>query len=183
VCTVKRPASTGARPSRHPVGGRERLEFQRRRGRAAGCGRNERAHGRFIGWGTEMDGEGPSSRGVLESRGRELLGGEALGEGIGDFAHGRGIAGEARDYSGAASWGRLGHQTPRPHPRYSPPLVHNRPPRDCGMVNSLFDDCPHHRLGSLARCGPFRRALRCLGSRFAQSCPQRRGLAARIGNQ
>jgi hypothetical protein len=31
--------------------------------------------------------------------------------------------------------------------------------------------------------GPFCGALHCLGSRFAQSCPQRGGLAVQIGNQ
>src|SRR5262249_28400483 len=94
----------------HPVHWRERLEAQRLRRLHAGERCDERAHGRRVRRLAEIDGDRPASGGVLESRGGDLVCRRALGDGVGDSPRGGGIAREARDYGGVASWRRLRHE-------------------------------------------------------------------------
>src|SRR5262245_38585735 len=81
----------------HPVGGRERLEYERVRGRRAGRRRDQRPHRRFIRPLAEMEGQRPASVRLLERRRGHVLRIEAFGDGVTRTSRRGGIGGEPRE--------------------------------------------------------------------------------------
>jgi hypothetical protein len=89
----------------HPVGGCQRFEHEGVRCLLTGRGRDQGSQPRLIGSIAEMQGEGPTPVRLLEGRGRDLVGIEALAQRSIDRFRRRGIGREPRD----CSWRRLRH--------------------------------------------------------------------------
>ena len=183
-CTTKRPAATGARPSRlarTQSCAASGSKVQRVRGRRAGGERHQRPHRGLVGRLAKMHGERPAAVRLLDGRRRHLGGVEALGERIADGLRRGSLGGEPRDHAGGA--GAEAAQALLKSFCSSPTFTATCPQRRRPIHRAI------NTLSSVYRqmCPPaYPAAFQCLlrtpstasGPPFAQGCPHRRGLAA-----